>query len=65
VYGLILYIGMGLMTRLMPQMQVFFIILPLQIIAAFFVLMVTLGAIMIWFLDYFEEGLAQFLAPGV
>ena len=61
VYGLVLYIGMGLMARLMPQMHVFFIILPLQIMAAFFVLMVTLGAIMVWFLDYFEEGLAQFI----
>ena len=61
VYGLVLYMGMGLMARLMPQMHVFFIILPLQIVAAFFVLMVTLGAIMVWFLDYFEEGLAQFL----
>ncbi len=61
VYGLVLYMGMGLMARLMPQMHVFFIILPLQIIAAFFVLMVSLGAIMVWFLDHFERGLAQFL----
>lgn len=61
VYGLVLYMGMGLMARLMPQMHVFFIILPLQIMAAFFVLMVSLGAIMVWFLDHFERGLAQFL----
>lgn len=61
VYGLVLYMGMGLMARLMPQMHVFFIILPLQIVTAFVVLMVTLGAIMVWFLDYFEEGLSQFL----
>jgi flagellar biosynthetic protein FliR len=61
VYGLVLYMGMGLMARLMPQMQVFFIMLPLQIISAFFVLMVSLGAIMVWFLDHYENGLAQFL----
>ena len=56
VYGLVFYIGMGLIARLMPQMQVFFIVMPLQILAAFLVLMITLAAIMMWFLDYFETG---------
>lgn len=62
VYGLVFYIGMGLIARLMPQMQVFFIVMPLQILAAFLVLMITLAAIMMWFLDYFETGMAEFLA---
>ena len=53
---------MGLIARLMPQMQVFFIVMPLQILAAFLVLMITLAAIMMWFLDYFETGMAEFLA---
>ena len=60
-YALVLYIGMGLVNRLMPQMQVFFIVMPLQIMLAFVIMMMVLGASMMWFLDHFESGLAMFL----
>jgi flagellar biosynthesis protein FliR len=60
-YALVLYIGMGLVNRLMPQMQVFFIVMPLQIMLAFVIMMMALGASMMWFLDHFENGLAMFL----
>ena len=60
-YALVLYIGMGLVNRLMPQMQVFFIVMPLQIMLAFVIMMMVLGAAMMWFLDHFEAGLATFL----
>lgn len=60
-YALVLYIGMGLVNRLMPQMQVFFIVMPLQILLALFFLMVTFGAAAMWFLDHFEERLMMFL----
>lgn len=63
-YALVLYIGMGLVNRLMPQMQVFFIIMPLQITFALTFFMITLGAMAIWFLEHFEEGVAMFLAGG-
>lgn len=60
-YALVLYIGMGLVNRLMPQMQVFFIVMPLQIMLAFVIMMMVLGASMMWFLDHFEAGIAMFL----
>ena len=60
-YALVLYIGMGLVNRLMPQMQVFFIVMPLQIMLAFVIMMMVMGASMMWFLDHFESGLAMFL----
>ncbi|MEC9347257.1 MAG: flagellar biosynthetic protein FliR [Pseudomonadota bacterium] len=60
-YALVLYIGMGLVNRLMPQMQVFFIVMPLQILLALVFLTVTLGALAVWFLDHFEERAAMFL----
>ncbi len=63
VYALILYLGMGLMNRLMPQMQVFFIVMPLNIMLGLFVLMVTLGASLIWFADYFQSAVGA-LMPG-
>jgi len=62
VYGIVFYAGLGLLSRLMPQFQFFFVAMPLQIMAALVMLMVTLSAIMTWFLDYYEAGLSQLLA---
>jgi flagellar biosynthetic protein FliR len=64
-YALLLYIGMGLVNRLMPQMQVFFIVMPIQIMFGLLFFMMTLGAVALWFLEHFEAGVAMFLAGGV
>lgn len=61
VVGMLIYLSMGLMARLMPQIQVFFIALPLQILVGFSVLAVTLGVSMLVFLDHFETVVAGFL----
>lgn len=57
------YISLGLLARLMPQFQVFFVGLPLQIILGLAVFMVTVSSIMLWFLEYFETGISGFIAP--
>jgi flagellar biosynthetic protein FliR len=54
VVGLVFYLGLGLINRLMPQVQVFFIAMPLQIALAFFVMALTLSAGMLWFLSDFQ-----------
>ena len=61
VVGLVFYLGLGLINRLMPQVQVFFIAMPLQIALAFFVLTLTLSAGMLWFLDDFQGRLGGLL----
>lgn len=61
VYGLTFYIGVGLINRLMPQVQVFFVAMPLQIILAFAILAITSGASVMWFINYYEQTLLQFL----
>ena len=61
--GFTYYIGLGLLTRLMPQMPVFFIGLPIQIAMSITVLMVTLSGTMLVFLDYYQQGLQAFIAP--
>lgn len=49
VFGVVFYTGMGVLSRLMPQAQVFFIAMPLTILAAFALIASTLGAIlMVW-----------------
>lgn len=61
VYGLIFNIGLGIISRLMPQLQVFFIAMPLNIFLGFVVFLFTLSAVMMWFLNYFENAMTLFL----
>lgn len=63
VAGLVFYAGMGLMSRLAPQMQVFFVALPLQVMGGLWLLMVTLPVIYLYFLRWFDESLIPFLVP--
>ena len=61
VSGLILYFGIGLLARLMPQVQIFFIALPVQIGLGLIVLMLSFSAMMLVFLESFQTGLLTLL----
>ncbi|MDX2073563.1 MAG: flagellar biosynthetic protein FliR [Alphaproteobacteria bacterium] len=61
VIGLVVYLAGGITGRLMPSLQVFFILLPPQLILSFFVLMVAWSSIMMWYMDYFRDGISQFV----
>ncbi|MGC1780439.1 MAG: flagellar biosynthetic protein FliR [Xanthobacteraceae bacterium] len=61
-FGLLFNLGLGVLSRLMPQMQVFFIALPLSILIGFLFLLLVIGAMMGLFLDY-AGGVLQQLAP--
>jgi flagellar biosynthetic protein FliR len=63
VIGLILYLGAGIISRLIPNIQIFFVLMAPQLLLSFFVLMVAFSAIMMWYMDYFKNTLATFLAP--
>jgi flagellar biosynthetic protein FliR len=62
VFGLLFNLGLGVLARLMPQMQVFFVGLPLSILLGFLILIVVLGAMMTTFLGSVEDVLRA-LAP--
>lgn len=62
VFGLLFNLGLGILSRLMPQMQVFFIGLPLSILLGFLILLVVVGAMMGTFTD-FLGGVLRELAP--
>ena len=63
VFGLLFNLGLGVLSRLMPQMQVFFIGLPLSIMLGLALLLLVLGAMMGTFGGYME-GVLSNLAPG-
>src|SRR4051795_466569 len=62
VFGLLFNLGLGVLSRLMPQMQVFFVGMPLSILLGFLILIVVLGAMMTTFLGSVEDVLRA-LAP--
>jgi flagellar biosynthetic protein FliR len=53
VFGLVFNVGLGVLARLMPQMQVYFVGVPLSIMSGFLIFGVVLAAMMGSFLDYF------------
>jgi len=62
VFGLLFNLGLGLLSRLMPQMQVFFVGMPLSIMGGLVILVLVVAAMMGTFLDGFE-GVLRELAP--
>jgi flagellar biosynthetic protein FliR len=62
IFGLLFNLGLGVLSRLMPQMQVFFVGLPLSILLGFLILLVVIGAMMGTFLEFFGGVLRQ-IAP--
>ncbi len=53
VFGLVFNIGLGVLARLMPQMQVYFVGTPLAIMIGFVIFALVLAAMMGTYLDYF------------
>ena len=60
VFGLVFYVGIGLLSRLMPQIQIFFIAMPANITLGLVLLLFLLGAMMTWFLQAFEQSISMF-----
>jgi flagellar biosynthetic protein FliR len=63
VFGLLFNLGLGVLSRLMPQMQVFFIGLPLSILLGLALLLAVIGAMMGTFVGYLEGVLGQLAPP--
>lgn len=64
VVAMLLYIGMGVLSRLMPQVQVFILALPAQIMLSMLTLFLILSTVMLFWLTKFEEGMTFFLTSG-
>ena len=61
-FTVIFYTGMGLVSRLMPQLNIFFLSLPLQLYLGIGLLFITLPAIIFWFIEYYERTLQKFIS---
>ena len=63
VFALLFYLSAGVLARLMPTMQVFFVFMPLQIGIAFFLLLACLTTIIFTYSNFTEDLLRSFLQP--
>ena len=61
-FMIVFYTGLGLVTRLMPQLNIFFLSLPLQIYLGLGLLLITVPIMVFWALKYFEDGIMQFVS---
>lgn len=55
VASLLLYIGSGVLSKLIPQVQIFFIILPAQILLTIIVMLFSFAGMIIWFIEQYQE----------
>ncbi len=55
VFGLVFYLGLGILSRLMPQLQIFLIAMPVNILGGFILLAAMLTALMALYIDHVRE----------
>ncbi|MBT3992146.1 MAG: flagellar biosynthetic protein FliR [Rhodospirillaceae bacterium] len=61
VVSLAYYMGLGVLTRLAPQIPIFFVAMPLQIVISIVVLALSFGGIMVVFMRHVQENLQPFV----
>lgn len=62
VFSLLFYLAGGLMTRLMPNFQVFFVMMSPQIMIAFFLLLALLSTMLGIFTNFMQDQYMNFIA---
>ena len=61
VFGFAVYAGLGILAKLMPQLQIFFVAVPINIVCGFLIFLTMLGAMMTIFLNFYATQMAVFL----
>jgi flagellar biosynthetic protein FliR len=60
IVSLFLYIAMGVLGRLMPQIQVFILALPLQIMLGYLVFITVMSTVFLYWLTQYDEAIQMF-----
>jgi flagellar biosynthetic protein FliR len=61
VFGFAIYAALGVLAKLMPQLQIFFVAVPINILCGFVIMLAMLGSIITLFLNYYTTSMAVFL----
>ena len=63
VFQLVFQLTSGILARLSPQLNVYFVAMPAQIALGLGILMITLPTMMLFFLRFFDETLRNIVHP--
>jgi flagellar biosynthetic protein FliR len=63
VFEMVFQIASGILARLSPQLNVFFVVLPLQIILGLSILMIVLPTLILVFMGFLDTNLRSLLNP--
>ncbi len=61
IVTLIILIGAGILSKLMPQIQIFYLFMPLQILIGIVILAFSVSTMLNWFIDYFQDNVQYLL----
>lgn len=64
IVSFLLYVGMGVLARVMPQIQVFILSLPVQILLSMLTMALVISAGMMFWLQKYEDGITFFFSGG-
>lgn len=64
VFSLMFNVTLGIINRMVPQVQVFFVGLPIQVLGGMAVLAISLPVFLLWFVTYWVDTLSRYVAPG-
>ncbi len=62
VFAIVFNVGLGVLSRLMPQLQIFFLAMPAAIIIGTLILILSIGVMMNVFVSHLGAVLGQFIA---
>ncbi len=60
---MMVYVAMGILSRVMPQLQVFVLFMPVQIMAGLLIFTLVVSAGMMYWLSSYQEAVSMFLVP--
>ena len=63
IIGLMFGLALGILSKLAPQIQVFFLFMSTQVAIGLFLFALTLSAMMLFWLSHFEATFIEFLSP--
>ncbi len=64
IVSFLLYVGMGVLARLMPQIQVFILSLPIQILLSLLCMSLVVSAALMFWLHKYEDAINFFFSGG-
>ena len=64
VLSLVFFMGLGMLARLMPQLQIFFVGLPIQITGGIFLFSVILSGLFTVFINYYGTHLNEYITSN-